>query len=62
VPGDISGGAVPDLSQSRRANKSLSLIHGTAEDKAGVRAEFARILLVPLRSGSDLRKRNSEVF
>jgi hypothetical protein len=37
-------------------------MYGTAEDKAGIRPGFARILLVPLRSGSDLRKRNSEVF
>jgi hypothetical protein len=37
-------------------------MHGTAEDKAGIHPGFARILLVPLRSGSDLRKRNSEVL
>ena len=35
VPGDISGGAVPDLSQSRCANKSLSLCTGRPKTRPG---------------------------
>jgi hypothetical protein len=62
VPGDISGGAVSDISQSRCANKSPNPMRGTAEGKARVALGSPRLLLIPLRSGSDLWKRNSEIF
>lgn len=62
MPGDISGGAVSDLSQSRCANKSPNPMRGTAEGKVGFALGSPRLLLIPFRSGSDLWKRNSGIF
>ena len=62
MPGDISGGAVPDLSQSRCANKSPNPMRGRPKTRPRFALGSPRLLLMPLRSGSDLWKRNSEIF